>query len=101
MCNSLYTVSHSGPQKRKRVIIIGTNMDGGPDLDKIHEIPILLQYGMRRNCTISNRTSPTIFPLAEKNQGRELMYPTSRRIFTGELHTPRYHNSRDIEIFRD
>ena len=104
LCNSLYTASHFGvPQKRKRVIIIGTSMDGGPDLDKIHET---LDSIANPECEETVRTAighlPRFSPLAEKisRKGANVSH-IQTDLLPVNFHTPRYHNSRDIEIFRD
>ncbi len=106
--NALLNAADYGvPQHRKRVIIIGV------DSRKIKAIPgqalsdfysnILPSFRSKNHKTVKNALSdlPNIFPLSieqKSSRKRESHYLEANNVLN---HFPRFHNSRDIEIFRE
>jgi len=95
------------PQKRKRVILVGLNRKYfGGNQDRIQLIlskfynEILNRYKVPAP-TVRDAISnlPKLFPAKEYLVGNR-KYSHSPHETTENWHSPRYHNSRDIDIFR-
>ncbi|CUO39887.1 DNA cytosine methyltransferase [Clostridium paraputrificum] len=91
------------PQTRKRVILIGLNKDFYPDykdvLDKFYT-EILPGYKANKKVSVGEAIGDleVIKPLGEINSKGKISHinPNSEISW----HVPRYHNSKDIEVFR-
>lgn len=91
------------PQKRKRVIIIGVNQQNGPDLEAIHEtLYSLANQNDVRTVRSAIEHLPELVPLTKKRKlnGNNVSH-TQADFLPINSHEPRYHNSRDIKIFRE
>jgi DNA (cytosine-5)-methyltransferase 1 len=100
---SVYNSSDFGvPQSRKRVIIIGVREDSGIDTEALYaELDSLRNLKLRRTVKDAIGHLPKLLPLKEKKNagGRNLSHTQDG----GEAvhhHEPRFHNERDIGIFR-
>ena len=100
---SVFNCSDFGiPQNRKRVLIIGVKNNS---LFKVEEFYKAINENKNENCkqTVKDAIGalPKAYPLDNeiKKDGKNLShYSTSNNI---SHHTPRYHNSRDIKIFKE
>lgn len=98
---AMYTATDFGvPQKRNRVIIIGVREDLSLDLDQIYDF-IDQEKSLNIN-TVANAIGhlPKFMPLSKpiKEKGRNISHKGNNVEIS--LHTPRYHNLSDVEIFK-
>lgn len=101
--NSVYTASELGvPQKRNRVIIIGVKINSKIILESLYdEINFLKKVLEPKNVSDAIAHLPKFKPLKKqekingKNISHELIGDT-----VVKYHEARFHNERDIEIFR-
>lgn len=86
------------PQNRKRVIIIGVRKDSNLDLEKIYETIEKQKVDYKPNLKDAIGDLPRMEPL--KTQIKKI----SHQLIGNEHvvnHVPRYHNTRDIQIFKE
>lgn len=100
---SVYTASDLGvPQKRNRVIIIGVRKDSGIELEGLYDA-IDTQKSKLKPKSVHDAIAglPGFFPLkeAKKINGKNISHrsETDSQI---PYHVPRFHNDRDVNIFR-
>ncbi|MEI7474818.1 MAG: DNA cytosine methyltransferase [bacterium] len=101
--NSIYTASELGvPQKRNRVIIIGIKKSSGLNLESVYkEIDLMIKKLKPRTVKDAIFHLPEFRPLKKsikdggKNISHQLIGEQSVK-----YHESRFHNARDIEIFR-
>lgn len=101
--DALFDTSDFGvPQKRLRLIIIALKKTSFPDyLEKIKEF-----YGHLNNFKVTDKSTvkdalsdlPKLFPMKEAVKRQS--HFTSEKQLQVTSHEPRFHNSRDIEIFK-
>jgi DNA (cytosine-5)-methyltransferase 1 len=102
--DSVYTASELGvPQKRNRVIIIGVKKSLGIELEGFYnELDSLKSNVKVKTVFEAIGTLPKFKPLEniEKVEGKNISHKLigSKRI---KYHEPRYHNLRDIKIFKE
>jgi DNA (cytosine-5)-methyltransferase 1 len=107
--NALLDLSEFGvPQKRKRVILVGLNRDYFGNEKYNQEIlfefynVILAKYKSKEIPTVYDAINdlPPLYPAQEEYKvgGRKFSHVPHETKVSG--HIPRYHNKRDIEIFR-
>ena len=86
------------PQNRKRVIIIGVRNDSNLSLDSIYEAIEKQKVELKPNLKDAIGDLPKIQPLEvpTKNLSHELV--DDQKV---ENHVPRFHNKRDVEIFKE
>jgi DNA (cytosine-5)-methyltransferase 1 len=99
---SVYTASDLGvPQKRNRVIIVGVKKDGDLDIEKIYSS--IDKFKSKNEVTVKDAIGhlPPIFPLEQpiKENGKNVSHKIST-IKQIKFHEPRFHNLRDISIFK-
>lgn len=99
---SVYTASDLGvPQKRNRVIIVGVKKDGELDVEKIYSS--IDKFKSKNEITVKDAIGhlPPIFPLEQpiKENGKNVSHKIST-IKQIKFHEPRFHNLRDISIFK-
>jgi DNA (cytosine-5)-methyltransferase 1 len=103
--NATFSASDFGvPQKRKRVIIIGTRKDSKINLAELYN-------AVKKQCENFSEKSvkdvighlPAIKPLNEslRHKGRNVSHVIESTVISVKLHEPRFHNSRDVAIFRE
>lgn len=100
---SVYTASDLGvPQKRNRVIIVGVRNDSGLTLERLYS-QIDLQKSKAKKRTVLDAIShlPALYPVpqAYKLNGKNISHTLNGGIPV-KFHEPRYHNERDIAIFK-
>jgi len=93
------------PQKRKRVVLIGLDRKCFPDQQKILKQfynEILPKYKENRIKTVKDALGdlPPLYPNKEYQIGRR-KYSHEPHETEFPQHIPRYHNQRDISIFRE
>jgi DNA (cytosine-5)-methyltransferase 1 len=101
---SIYTASELGvPQKRNRIIIIGVRSDSNINLEEIYKSIDSLKNNLSYK-TVSDAIShlPKLLPLgnAIKIDGKNISHKV-REKKTIKYHEPRYHNDRDVTIFKN
>jgi DNA (cytosine-5)-methyltransferase 1 len=101
---SVYTASDFGvPQKRNRIIIIGVREKTGISLDDVYSM-INRYKGKERKRSVKDAIKhlPVFIPLKEKEKvgGKNISHQQKKGKIVN-YHKPRYHNLRDIEIFRE
>lgn len=88
-------------QKRNRIIIIGVKNDSDFDLNSIYSA-IKSQTLKEKKTTVKDAIGhlPSIKPLkiAKREKGKNISHQILD--IEDELHSPRFHNSRDISIFK-
>lgn len=95
------------PQNRKRVIIIGinrSNFEGDhQEILKDFYINILNKYKVKSKLTVGDVLDdlPKLYPLKEEVKVGKKKYSHTFDNITISNHEPRYHNTRDIGIFKD
>jgi len=91
------------PQKRKRVIIIGVSEQNGPDLEAIHEtLHSLANQNDVKTVRSAIEHLPKLVPLANQRKLNGVNMSHRQADFLAiNSHEPRYHNARDIKIFRE
>lgn len=99
---AVFDVSDFGiPQKRQRVILIAFNKNIviNPK-EKINEFYHNLEKHKENKKTVDDAISdlPPIFPCFSEN--KKISHKSSNERFPITDHLPRFHNSRDIEIFK-
>lgn len=100
---SVYTASELGvPQKRNRVIIIGVNTSYGISIEELYgEIDLLKKAVRPKNVFDAIGHLPKYKPLGSTSRvnGKNISH-----VLVGDTeimyHKPRYHNERDIKIFK-
>lgn len=100
--NTIYSASDFGvPQKRNRVIIIGIQDDLNYNLDEIYHNIDLQKIKGETSLFDAIGHLPKFYPL--KNPIKKNGKNTSHEGFgeTIAQHQPRYHNSSDIDIFKE
>jgi DNA (cytosine-5)-methyltransferase 1 len=101
--DSVYTASELGvPQKRNRVIIIGIKKSSGLDLESIYqEIDLMIKKLKPRTVKDAIFHLPEFRPLKNsiKHGGKNISHQLIGE-HTVKYHDSRFHNARDIEIFR-
>jgi DNA (cytosine-5)-methyltransferase 1 len=89
------------PQKRKRVILIGIKKNSDFNLNDVYS-EILKLTNEKKIPTVKNAIGklPPLFPLevSEKQDGKNISHSTTVKKLLH--HEPRYHNQRDIKIFK-
>lgn len=96
-----YTATDFGvPQKRNRVIIIGVRKDLNIDIDQIYHSIDEQKTSDVRTVADAIKDLPKFFPLSEplKLKGKNISHIGD--VDQISLHTPRYHNSSDVNIFK-
>lgn len=105
MSASVYTASDFGvPQRRNRVIVIGTRTDSSVSAEEIYEaIDKLRTYeGRERTVRDAIGVLPRILPLPRPiRSGRRNISHLTQSENSDPLHEARYHNESDIRIFRE
>ena len=101
--SSVYTSSDFGvPQKRNRVIIVGVKYGSKISPEDLYK-QIDSQRGRVKKKTVKDAIAhlPEFFPLnkSEKQNGKNISHIRSNRKIV-KHHDPRFHNERDIDIFR-
>lgn len=101
---SIYTASELGvPQKRNRIIIIGVRSDANISLEDIYNSIDSLKNNLSYK-TVSDAIShlPKLLPLsnAVKIDGKNISH-TMKDKKTIKYHEPRFHNDRDVTIFKN
>jgi DNA (cytosine-5)-methyltransferase 1 len=87
------------PQKRKRVIIIGVRKSEEDNLDRIYEsINAIKRDSRKTNVRDAIGHLAGIYPLMAEKQTRKASHSIAGDPV--QHHNPRFHNTRDIEIFR-
>lgn len=101
---AVYTASELGvPQKRNRVIIIGVKKSSKISLESLYdELDLLKKKLVPLNVHDAIGHLPKFIPLKKhkKANGKNI----SHELLKGEkvkFHEPRFHNERDVEIFRN
>lgn len=104
LSEAVFDVSNYGvAQTRKRVIIIGIPKDSNYELNEIYSLI------RKRGKTTNKKTVwdaiadlPKIYPhtTTQKIDGKNVSHYNETTSAIAQ-HTPRYHNSRDVEIFRE
>lgn len=100
---SVYNSSDFGvPQNRNRVIIFGVREDSGIDLEELYsELDLLRNPGKKRTVRDAIGHLPRILPLTEKKkEGSRNVSHAQNGVAAVRHHEPRYHNQRDIGLFR-
>lgn len=100
--DTLYTTSDFGVgQKRDRLIIIGVYKKSGLNLNKIYQA--IDELKTNNIVTVKDVIGdlPKFFPLEQsiKENKKNISHISNEDNFV-HLHTPRYHNLRDINIFK-
>lgn len=103
--DALFDTSDFGiPQKRLRLIIIALKKADFPDCEsKMKEFyNHLNSFKVIEKSTVENALQglPKIFPLRKPEKRRSHFVPKEENIENLTSHEPRYHNLRDIEIFK-
>lgn len=101
--NALLDASFFGiPQKRKRVIIFGVKVDTDSK-DRIDEFYSLINKEKQFEATPSAIVFddlPRILPLKTTDKSKTSHYIETNNSLELHNHHPRYHNARDVDIFR-
>ena len=101
--DALFDTSHFGiPQKRKRLIIFGVKKNS-ESTKKIEQFYFLMKKSQHKNVTnskIAFDNLPKIYPLLHKKSKRVSHYVHENGTLAPENHEPRFHNERDIKIFK-
>lgn len=101
--NALLDASFFGvPQKRRRVIIFGVKI-GTDSKDKIDRFYSLIHKGKQFKAMPSASvfdSLPRIFPIETTDKSKISHYVEANNRSELYNHHPRYHNARDIDIFR-
>jgi DNA (cytosine-5)-methyltransferase 1 len=105
MSRSVYVASEFGvPQKRNRVIVIGTRGDAGVSMEEIYAAIDRKRIFVGRERTVRDAIGdlPRIMPLtkAMRNGGRNISH-TAEKDSVDPHHKARYHNARDMRIFHE
>jgi DNA (cytosine-5)-methyltransferase 1 len=100
---AIFTASDFGvAQKRNRVIIIGVKEDSDFDLENIYS-SIKVQTLKEKKITVKDAIGhlPSINPLkvAKRENGKNISHKAVN--IEDNLHAPRFHNPRDISIFKN
>jgi DNA (cytosine-5)-methyltransferase 1 len=105
MARSVYVASDFGvPQKRNRVIVIGTRRDAGISTEEIYGAIDKVKNKVERERTVRDAIGelPRIMPL------KRTVRKGGRNMSHGEVkdpadphHQARYHNERDMRVFRE
>lgn len=103
---AVFDVSEYGiPQYRKRVILLGINKKKyglkSRQMLKTFYMEIIPSFRVKNKKTVKDAISdlPSFFPSkTDKNRKKISHLPTGSEVSN---HYPRYHNSRDIEIFKE
>lgn len=100
---SVYTASDfSVPQKRNRVIIVGVRKDSGFSVEELYtQIDTQKSWAEKRTVKDAISHLPAFYPVDKsyKINGKNVSH-TLNGGFPVKYHEPRYHNDRDIEIFK-
>lgn len=102
--DSQYVASDFGvPQKRKRVIIIGVSKDEGPDLEGVHRsIDSLADNTKNKSVRSVIEHLPKLIPVRQnKSQSPPKISHRQKGDKAVKFHNPRFHNCRDIKIFKE
>ncbi|WP_373684973.1 DNA cytosine methyltransferase [Acinetobacter sp. YH12136] len=100
--DTLYTASDFGiAQKRDRLIIIGVCKDSGLELKEIYANIDELKTNKLVNVGDIIGELPKLYPLEKpkKEKGKNISHVMRQGQYV-HLHNPRYHNLRDINIFK-
>lgn len=95
------------PQKRRRVILLGLKKSyfGGCTQDLLREFydRILPEYRSEREMTVFEAIGdlPELYPTVKSVRVHGQKFSHEPHVTGLPNHVPRYHNKRDIEIFRD
>ncbi len=105
MSSSVYSASDFGvPQKRNRVIVIGTRRDAGISTEDIYAAIDQMKTFEGRERTVRDAIGdlPRILPLRRPvRSGRRNMSHSPEVDHGDPLHEARYHNASDMRIFRE
>jgi DNA (cytosine-5)-methyltransferase 1 len=100
---SVYTASDLGvPQKRNRVIIVGVRKDSKFSLEEIyHQIDLQKGKVKKRDVRDAIAHLPALYPVQKsyKLNGKNISH-TLNGGTPVKYHEPRYHNERDIAVFK-
>jgi len=101
---SVYSAVNFGvPQRRNRVILIGVNAEYGLELDAFYsEMDASKKNGRLATVRQTIGHLPSFRPLKipKKNLNRNISHESLKKISI-KHHEPRFHNLRDIEIFKN
>ncbi|MGG1518762.1 DNA cytosine methyltransferase [Paenibacillus oryzisoli] len=107
--NALLDLSEFGvPQRRKRVILVGLNRDHFGDRNYNQKLllefynSILPKYKSPQIPTVYDAIHdlPAFFPVKEPEATKKMKFSHEPSVSAINGHTPRFHNKRDIDIFR-
>lgn len=102
--NSVYCAEdYDVPQKRKRIIIIGTRVDGGYDIEEIYAC-LSKHKSKKPHRTVKDAIGdmPKLYPKAKVEKvGRVNISHEQKEGKYIDLHSPRYHNLRDQRLFKE
>ncbi|GAS83750.1 DNA cytosine methyltransferase [Paenibacillus amylolyticus] len=107
--NALIDLSEYGiPQKRKRVILVGLSRDHFSDENRNQSLLLefynntLAKYKSSTIATVYDAIHdlPSFYPIKEEDSTKKLKFSHTPTASSFSGHTPRFHNKRDIEIFR-
>jgi len=105
MSSSVYSASDFGvPQRRNRVIVIGTRVDAEVKHDEIYsEIDRMKTFeGRERTVRDAIGSLPSIMPLSRSFRAGRRNISHMAELENGDpLHEARYHNKSDMRIFRE
>lgn len=101
--NSIYTASDFGvPQKRNRIIIIGVKKNAKVTTEMLYS-QINSYKGKVKTKTVKDSIKhlPSLLPLTKMNKlnGKNISHQQKTKEMV-KYHSPRYHNERDITVFK-
>jgi DNA (cytosine-5)-methyltransferase 1 len=103
--SATFTASDFGvPQKRNRVIIVGIKNNSEIKLDELYaSIRLKSENIPSRSVKDAIGHLPPITPLknAVRENGRNISHVYASKEISDKLHEPRFHNTRDVGIFRE
>lgn len=90
------------PQKRKRLIIVGVKSKSNFDLGEIYNLINQNKSSRKKNVRDAIGHLPKFYPLKQnlKIEGKNVSHQTTEENII-KHHEPRFHNVRDIEIFKE
>jgi DNA (cytosine-5)-methyltransferase 1 len=101
--NAVYTASDLGvPQKRNRVIILGLKKSSKKNLEDLYgELNILKQKTKTKTVQDTIRHLPALIPTDTQTNfnGKNISHKQTEKKQV-KHHEPRFHNERDVEIFK-
>ena len=103
--DAIFDLSEYGvPQKRRRVIILGVRKDLSTDpFETLGKFYVALRDArknyLRKTVKDAIFDLPPILPLKEESKGKRVSHELKSK--TISWHVPRFHNERDIKIFKE